>query len=44
MDDKKNKKYKKPEAEVVEFNNEDIIVTSVNWGDEGYDNNESWGN
>ena len=42
MDDKKNKKYVKPEAEVVEFQNEDIITTSV-WGDGGNNNNEYWG-
>ncbi len=30
MDDKKNKKYTKPEAEVVDFVYEDIITDSLN--------------
>ena len=41
MDDKKNK-YVKPEAEIVEFKDEDIITTSI-WGDGGNNNNEYWG-
>ena len=40
MDDKKNKKYVIPEAEIVDFTLEDIITGSLtrgdtlNWGDE----------
>ena len=41
MDDKKNI-FVKPEAEIVEFKDEDIITTSV-WGDGGNNNNEYWG-
>ena len=43
MDDKK-KKYLIPEAEIVDFADEDIITQSVNdvLGDEGTDNEESW--
>ena len=42
MDDKKNK-YVKPEAEIVEFNSDDIILTSADWGDGGNNNKEYWG-
>lgn len=41
MDDKKNI-FVKPEAEIVEFKDEDIITTSI-WGDGGNNNNEYWG-
>ena len=43
MDDKKKKKYVIPEAEIVDFVNEDILTTSGNalwWG--GDDNQEAW--
>ena len=44
MDDKKKKKYVIPEAEIVDFTNEDIITSSA--GTDGWigDNNtEVWG-
>lgn len=41
MEDKKNI-FVKPEAEIVEFKDEDIITTSI-WGDGGNNNNEYWG-
>lgn len=37
------KKYVKPEADIIEFNNEDIIVTSGE-GDIGGINYPWWGN
>lgn len=42
MDDKKKKKYIKPEADVLDFINEDIITTSnnANWVND--DNMEDW--
>lgn len=47
MDDKK-KKYVQPEAEVTNFNKEDIIVTSLTNGGtlSGFDggDGEDWGN
>lgn len=45
MDDKK-KKYVQPEAEVTNFNKEDIIVTSLQNGgsDPGFGVGEDWGN
>ena len=33
----KDKKYLKPEADIVEFHTEDIIVTSNEWWDGGND-------
>ena len=44
MNDKKKKKeYVKPEADLVEFVDDDIIVTSGNrWGDGAIDNGERW--
>ena len=45
MDDKKKKKFTKPETEIIEFTNNDIITLSnggdgpLNWGD--YDNGET---
>ena len=47
MDDKKKKKYVIPEAEVINFNNEDIITLSAGtnnaeWGGAGDDNYENW--
>lgn len=39
-DKKKNKKYVVPEAELVEFPNDDIIVTSDRWWNGTGDNNE----
>lgn len=41
-DKKKNKKYVKPEVEIVDFTDEDIITTSSPWGDDGVDNREPW--
>ena len=43
MNDKKKKKYEKPEADVLDFSNEDIMTTSGNakwWNDD--DNREGW--
>ena len=37
------KKFMIPEALVVTFAREDIIVTSADWGDDGNDNGEAWG-
>ena len=42
MDDKKKKKYTKPDADVVEFKNEDIITISDNNGIAGYDDGEDF--
>lgn len=42
MDDKKKNKYEKPEAEIIEFKEHDIITDSI-WGDGGNNNNEYWG-
>lgn len=42
MNDKKEKKYVIPEAEVVQFANDDIIVTSDRWWDGSGNNNEPW--
>lgn len=45
MNEKKKKKFEKPEAEVVTFAEEDVIVTSAGanlWGDDGYTNAEPW--
>lgn len=36
--EKENKKYLTPELEVIKFNNEDIILTSGELGDEDPDN------
>ena len=41
MDDKK-KKYTKPEAEIIDFANEDIITVSNNANWVGDDNTEDW--
>ena len=43
---KEKKKYEKPQAEVVDFAKEDIIVTSLQNGgsDPGFGVGEDWGN
>lgn len=43
MDDKK-KKYEKPEAEVIDFNNEDIITMSVGATAAGWTDGEDFEN
>lgn len=44
MNDKKKKKeFVIPEAEIVDFASEDIILTSGEWADGGNDNREYWG-
>lgn len=44
MNDKKKKKeFVIPEAEIVDFTNEDIITSSNEWGDAGGNNAEFWG-
>lgn len=35
---KKEKKFLEPEAEIIEFDNEDIILTSDDLGGEDYEN------
>ena len=45
MNDKKKKKFVIPEAEMVNFKAEDIIVTSVGDGGEangGWEDNDNW--
>lgn len=41
MNDKK--RFIIPEALVVSFALEDVILTSADWGDSGNDNGEPWG-
>lgn len=45
MDDKKKRKFLIPDAEIVDFVNEDILTTSGNaewWEDGDEDNVEDW--
>ena len=45
MENKKKKKYLMPEAEIVDFANEDILTTSGRaqwWEDDSEDNVENW--
>ena len=45
MENKKKKKYLMPEAEIVDFANEDILTTSGRaqwWEDPSEDNVEDW--
>ena len=45
MENKKKKKFPIPEAEIVDFANEDILTTSGKaewWEGEGEDNVENW--
>ena len=45
MDDKKKKKYNKPEADIVQFVDEDIILTSLTKdnNDPGWNTGDYWG-
>ena len=45
MNDKKKKKYERPEAELVEYVDDDIILTSLTEGesDPGFADGEFWG-
>ena len=42
MDDKKKKKYVIPEAEIVDFADEDIITGSAEWWGQGNNDNQEW--
>lgn len=42
MTDEKKKKFEKPEAEVVDFSNEDIITLSNGGEDPGFGEGEPW--
>ena len=41
MDDKENKKFVKPEAEIISFTDDDIITVSIA-EDPGFEDGELW--
>ena len=43
MDDKKKNKFIKPEAEVLDFEMDDVILTSLTRGDDPGFEDEDWG-